>query len=82
MVVTNVFPCLVVDFPVKYLGIPLALDKLPRSALEPILEKATNTLQAWKGRLMHKNRRLTLVRSTLSTMPIYMAISLHLPPWL
>jgi hypothetical protein len=32
---TNIFPCQLVDFPIKYLGIPLALGKLPKSALQP-----------------------------------------------
>jgi hypothetical protein len=82
MVVTDVFLCLVVNFPVKYLGILLALGKLPRSALEPIVEKVANALLAWKRRLMHKSKWLSLIRSTLSAMPIYMDISLHLPPWL
>jgi hypothetical protein len=49
------FPCPVVDFPVSYLGILLAEGKLPCSTLKPILEKAMNTLPAWKGRLMHKS---------------------------
>jgi hypothetical protein len=32
---SNIFPCQLVDFPIKYLGIPLALGKLPKSALQP-----------------------------------------------
>jgi hypothetical protein len=82
LVVSNMLPCPVVEFPVKYLGIPLALGKLSRSALEQILEKAVNALSAWKGHLMQKSGWLMLVRSTLSIMPNYMAISLHLPSWL
>jgi hypothetical protein len=49
LVASNMLPCPVVEFPIKYLGIPLALGKLSRSALEQILEKAANALSAWKG---------------------------------
>jgi hypothetical protein len=31
---------------------------------------------------MHKSDRLVLVKTTLSVMPIYMTISISLPPWL
>jgi hypothetical protein len=48
-------PCPFVEFPVTYLGIPLAVSKLPRPALEPTLEKAVNALPAWKEHLLHKS---------------------------
>jgi hypothetical protein len=53
------FPCSVVDFPIKYLGIPLAVAKLPKSALQPLLDQAVDRLPAWKGRLLQRCGRLT-----------------------
>jgi hypothetical protein len=38
------FPCQQVEFPLKYLGIPLSTGKLPISALQPLLDKATDKL--------------------------------------
>jgi hypothetical protein len=81
-VASDRFPCPVVEFPVTYLCIPLVVGKLPRSALEPILEKVMNALLVWKGRLMHKSGRHTLIQSTISPILVYTTISLHLPLWL
>jgi hypothetical protein len=39
-------------------------------------------LPAWKGKLLHPSGRLTLVKTTIAAMPVYMAISIELPPWL
>jgi hypothetical protein len=38
-------------------------------------------LLTWKGRLMHKSSRLTLINSTLAAVLVHMAISLELPAW-
>jgi hypothetical protein len=72
-----------VDFLVKYLGIPLSTEKLLKSALQPLLYKMSDKLLAWKGRLMNRTGGLTLIKTTLSAMPLYtMTISVELPPWL
>jgi hypothetical protein len=52
------------------------------ATLQPLVDGVVDALLAWKGRLKHRNSRLTLVKITLSAMPIYTAISIHLPPWL
>jgi hypothetical protein len=36
----------------------------------------------WKGNLMNHSTRLTLIKTTQSTMSVYVFISLGLPPWL
>jgi hypothetical protein len=41
-----------------------------------------DTLPAWKGPSMYRIGRLTMVKTTLLTMPIYTAISIHMPHWL
>jgi hypothetical protein len=33
---TATFPCQVVDLPIRYLGIPLSVHKLPKTALQPL----------------------------------------------
>jgi hypothetical protein len=40
------------ELPCKYLGLPLGLKKPTRVELQPILDKITSTLKAWKGKLM------------------------------
>jgi hypothetical protein len=70
-----------VEFPIKYLGVPLSLTKLPKLALQPLLDRAADRLPIWKGRLLHRCGRLTLIKSTLSAIPIYTMINVALPPW-
>lgn len=37
--VQSTFPCIITDFPMKYLGIPLYVTKLPKTSLQPIIDK-------------------------------------------
>jgi hypothetical protein len=79
---TTLFPCQLVDFLLKYLGIPLSIRKLLKSALHPLLDKMSDKLPVWKGRLMNRSGRLTLVKTTLCAIPLYTAFNVELPPWL
>jgi hypothetical protein len=49
------FPCQRADFPMTYLGLPLSVSKLHQSVLQPLVDRATDRLHAWKGRLMHRS---------------------------
>jgi hypothetical protein len=76
---TSLFPCQAFEFPIKYLGIPLSTHKLPRSAFQLLIDKMPDKLLAWKGDQMNHSGRLTLIKSTLSTMPIHTALSVDMP---
>uniref|UniRef100_J3LTF6 Uncharacterized protein n=1 Tax=Oryza brachyantha TaxID=4533 RepID=J3LTF6_ORYBR len=75
------FPCSISDFPCSYLGIPLSVWKLPRSALQPLVDKVSRRLPPWKGRLLSLVGRKVLVQSVLSSIPVHVAISVGLPAW-
>jgi hypothetical protein len=77
-----IFPCQVVDFPMKYLGIPISVTTLLKFALQPLVDKVANRLPAWKGRLKHHSGQLVPIKTTLAAIPVYISISLRLPPWL
>jgi hypothetical protein len=62
--VALIFPCQQMDFPIKYLGIPLSIGKLPRSAPQPLLDKVANKLPVWKGSMMSQSGMLVPVKST------------------
>jgi hypothetical protein len=78
----SAFPCQTVEFPVKYLGIPWSIKKLPKSALQLLLDWVANSQPIWKGRLTHRSDRLTLTKTTMSAVLVYTSISIGLPPWL
>jgi hypothetical protein len=41
---TSMFPCQLMEFPLKYLGIPLSVHKLPKAALQPLVDCAVDKL--------------------------------------
>jgi hypothetical protein len=71
-----------VEFLIKYLGMPLSVGKLPKSALHPLVDKMVDQLPAWKGQVMHHSGWLTVTKMMLAATPVYTAISFQLPPWL
>jgi hypothetical protein len=79
---TSMFPCQLMEFPLKYLGIPLLVHKLPKAALQSLADRAADKLPAWKGYLMHRSGRLALIKSTPSAIPVYTSIGVGLQPWL
>ena len=75
----EVLTCQIMDIPIQYLGVPLSTTALPKSQFRPLIDKITAKLPAWQGRLMNRSGRLTLIKSTLSAMPIYLTMSDKLP---
>jgi hypothetical protein len=63
--VQSCFPCSISDFPCSYLGIPLSVRKLPRAALQLLVDKVSHRLPPWKGRLTTLGGRFVLVQSVL-----------------
>jgi hypothetical protein len=68
------------SFPIKYLGIPLSVTKLPKEAFPSLVDQAADRLPTWKGCLMRRSGQLILIKTTLQAIPIYVSISLQLPP--
>jgi hypothetical protein len=77
----DLFPCNVVDFPCKYLGLPLSIKKLPRSVFLELIDKVADKLPGWKAALINPAGRTTLVKSVLSAAHIYYFIALQCPKW-
>ena len=55
---------------ITYLGMPLGVSHKSPTIWNPILEKIERKLAGWKMYLS-KGRRLTLLKSTLSSLPTY-----------
>jgi hypothetical protein len=60
----------------------MSVSKLPKSALQLLVDRVADKLSAWRGHLMHQSRRLTPIKTTLCAVPVYTSISLGLPQWL
>jgi len=65
------FPRKICKFPGKYLGLPLHIRKLRKIEVQPLLDKIGARLPGWKGKLLSALGRETLVKTVLSSQPIY-----------
>ncbi len=64
------------NFPLKYLGLPLALGRLRKTDLQPVFDKISGRVASWRGKNMAAAGRTTLVKSVLSAQPIYLLTAL------
>jgi hypothetical protein len=67
----DVFPGKYPKLPGKYLDLPLHFRTVRRVDFQPLIDKITNRLAGWKGRMLSKAGRETLVKAVLSAQPIY-----------
>ena len=67
----NILQCRVGNFPMTYLGMPLGTLYKSPSIWNPILERMEKKLSGWKRLYLSKGSRLTLLKSTLSSLPTY-----------
>jgi hypothetical protein len=74
--------CPIIEFPIKYLGLPLSMGKIPKVVLHVLIDQMANRLPSWKGHLMHRSGRLTLIKITLAAILVYTVMSQELPAWL
>jgi hypothetical protein len=59
----------------KYLGIPLSVKKVPKSAWQPLVDRVADKLPIWKGNLIQCSGRLIVIKTTLAAIAIYLSIS-------
>ena len=64
----DIFQCIVGDFPIKYLGIPLHFDKIGREDLLAFIDKILAKIARWRGRLLSYLEKITPIRSCLASM--------------
>ena len=57
--------------PMSYLGMPLGAHYKDSSIWNPIIERMEKKLSSWKLLYLSKRGRLTLLKSTLSSLPTY-----------
>jgi hypothetical protein len=76
------FPRKVSSFPGKYLGLPLHTRKLRRVDDQPLIDKIGGRLPGWKGKMLSSAGRETLVKSVLTSQPIYHLTVFPAQKWL
>ena len=63
--------CRVGDFPVKYLGLSFGAHHKALSMWDGVEERTRRRLALWKRHYLSKGERITLIKSTLTSIPIY-----------
>jgi hypothetical protein len=74
-------PCELAEFPCRYMGLPLAIKKLSKTQVQPIIDKIANQLSGWKAELLTKAGRKVHIQHVLTGMVIYLAMTVDLPAW-
>jgi hypothetical protein len=72
-------PIFATTFPMKYIGIPLAVRRLKRSHFQYLKNKGMKRLAPWNGRYFNMAGRKALVKSVLTSQAIYPLTALDVP---
>ena len=67
------------SLPSTYLGLPLGAPLKSVTVWDVVEEQFHRRLTIWKRQYISKGRRTTLLRSTLSNLPIYFISLLRMP---
>jgi hypothetical protein len=59
----------------------LGLKKPSRAELQIVLDKIVSKLRAWKGKLMDRAARLTLVNSVINSIAVYHLTAFPVDKW-
>ncbi|KAM0889642.1 hypothetical protein ACQ4PT_027585 [Festuca glaucescens] len=76
------FPCGIKPFPCTYLGLRLSYNRLPRASLQPIIDTICRRLAPRSAAFYTSVGRLVLIKSVITSIPIYLSIAMELPAWL
>ena len=71
--------CRILAMPFNYLGIPIGANPRHCELWDPVIRKCERKLSRWKQRHLSFGGRVTLIQSTLSSIPIYFLSFFRLP---
>ena len=71
--------CNIGRLPTTYLGLPLGMQRQSTFVWDGVEERFRRKLAIWKRQYISKGGRLTLIRSTLSNLLVYLLSLFQLP---
>jgi hypothetical protein len=79
--VSDILQCQIKDFPIKYLGMQLALRPLTRDEWQPALDKILACLPAWQSGMITREGRLLLINTVIAARPLHLLLIAEAPVW-
>lgn len=70
----------IADFPCTYLGVTLSINRIPKAALQMLVDKIVRHLP-WQGRLLNQCGCLVLAKITISTVLVHIYMVISIAPW-
>ncbi|CAN1732048.1 Putative ribonuclease H protein At1g65750 [Linum perenne] len=67
----SIFGCPIASFPSYYLGLPFGSRGFSSKLWDPVISSMERRLQSWKARFLSFGGRLVLIKSVLSSLPVY-----------
>jgi hypothetical protein len=78
--ITCTLACLCANFLCTHLRVPLSSWRLPKSAMQPIIDKVAKRMPPWKERMLNWSGRLILAQSTLCAIPVHISMATRIEP--
>jgi hypothetical protein len=79
--VAHILNCNIGTLPFVYLGVPLHVKILKREDIRPLVDKLVKKVAGWRGRLLAYSSRLTLIKSCLASIPVYLLSFIKFSKW-
>ncbi|XP_050232935.1 uncharacterized protein LOC126681437 [Mercurialis annua] len=76
---SEILMCRIEELPITYLGMPLSERAIGAKSWDPVVSNFSSKLSTWRGNLLSPAGRLVLVKSVLSSLPVYYFSSLRIP---
>jgi hypothetical protein len=80
--IVDTLRCSIKDFPIKYLGLQLALRPLTKAQWQPLIDATTHLVPAWQRGLIAKPGRLVLIKAVMCARPTHNLLISEAPAWL
>jgi len=77
--VADFLNCRHMDFPFYYLGMPIGIKSSSRVVWEPMISKFEAKLSKWNQKNLSMGGRVTLIKSVLNALPIYLLSFFKIP---
>ncbi|KAM0838180.1 hypothetical protein ACQ4PT_061150 [Festuca glaucescens] len=80
--VQETLQCELAEFPLKYLGLQLALRPLTKAQWQPLLDGMIKWIPAWQRGMIARSGRLILIKSVVTARSIHQFLVAEAPDWM